>query len=207
MNPIKRSLTALVNKTFLKKILMDRKINGFILLVSFAILMSACSSGATISPTTLPAELATQQAQSLIISGTVVPGTSMPSPAPLESKATFAENLQSGLLNSAGDITACIDPNIDYLTERMGTFDPTKMSQIIQANTFQDVDGSTRTAMEKLEIAVESYDVDPSQFVFLFIPGNIAFLPNSTYNDEIGQCLSLIHIADPAILIPLFSGS
>jgi len=82
----------------------------------------------------------------------------------------------------------------------MGTFDPSSMSQIIQTNTFQDVDGSTRTVMEKLKSAVESYDVDTSQFVFLYIPNNIMFLPSNIYNEEIGQCLALIYIPDPAFV-------
>jgi hypothetical protein len=207
MHPFKRILPRFLRETFLKNVSKGRTIIRVILVVLLANLMAACSSGTTLTPTTLPADMATQQVQSLILSGTAVPGTSMPSPPPLETSATFVDNLKNGVLTSEGALTACIDPNIDYLIERMGTFDPNNMSQIIQANSFQDVDGSTRTVMEKLEIAVESYDVSTSQFVFLYIPYNILFLPNNILNDEIGQCLALIHIPDPSTLIPLFSGT
>jgi hypothetical protein len=204
---LKKILSIFMYRTFSRDVLIGRIIKPVILLALLSSLVSACSSNIANTSTTLPAELATQHAQSLMLSGTVVPGTIVPTPKTLEAKATFAENLKNGLLDSSGDITACVDPNIEYLTERIGTFDPNNMSQIIQANTFQEMDGSTLTAMEKLDIVVGSYDVDKSQFVFLYIPSNIAFLPNKTYNDKLGQCLALIHIPDPSTLIPLFSGS
>ncbi len=206
MLPFKRTPPIFMGKTYSRNISKGRKTICVILLAFLINLMPACSSGPTNATTPLPADLSTQHAQSLILSGTIVPGTNMPSPPPLETTATFMENLQNGILNSDGTITACIDPNLDYLFERMGTFDPNKMSRIIQANTFQDVDGSTRTVIDKLESAVEYYDVDTSRFVFLYIPNDILFLPSSIYNEEIGQCLALIYIPDPATLIPLFSG-
>jgi hypothetical protein len=251
MFPLKIKHSTLIIKSFFQNESIGRIAIYFILLASLGALISACSSGPTNTPTVLPAELATRNTQTLMLNGTVVPGTnvssiqqpkttatigainipttqaaelatqhaltlllngtvmpgtSVPIPQPLKTAATFVVNLQGGLLDSKGDITACIDPNIDYLIERMGAFDPKKMSEIIQAATFQDADGSTKTAMEKLKVVVGSYDVDLTQFVFLYIPRNIAILPNYLANEEIGKCLGLIYIPDPTVLIPLFSG-
>lgn len=205
--PIKRTLPTSMCGTYSRNVPKGRRTICLILLAFLINLMPACSSGLTNTPTIPPAAMSTQHAQSLILSGTVLPGTRVPSPLPLERTATFVENYQKGLLDSTGTIAACMDPNLDYLIERMGTFDPNSMSQIIQAKTFQDVDGSTRTVMEKLKIAVEFYNVDTSQFVFLYVPNNIMFSPTNIYNQEIGQCLALIYIPDPAALIPLFSGN
>jgi hypothetical protein len=197
MSPIKRTLPIILFGSIRRNVTKGRKVFRLFILAFLINLIPACSSGLTNDPTALPTDMATQYAQSLILSGTTVPGTSIPSPQPLETKATFIENFQNGLYNSDGTIAACINPNLEYLFERMGTFDPNSMSQTIQANTFQDVDGSTRTVKEKLEIALESYDVDESQFIFLYIPNDIMFLPGNLYNEEIGQCLALIYISDP----------